>query len=69
MAAFASRLVVDLDDGIHGSVELGRGVEEGELDDEEVLEGLPAELGHKLPRGLGGSACTKPDQNLVRNTK
>ena len=67
MTAFARRLVVDLDDRIHGSVELGRGVEEGELDDEEILEGLPAELGHKLPCSLGRTAYTNSDQVFIRN--
>ena len=50
-------LVVDLDDRVHGCVELLGGLEEGELDDEEVLEGLSAQLGHKLSSSLCRPAC------------
>ena len=45
-------LVVDLDDRVHGGVELLGRLEEGELDDEEVLEGLSAELGNELSSSL-----------------
>ena len=42
-------------------------MEEGEFDNEEVLEGLPAELGHKLPCSLGRTAYTNSDQIYIRN--
>ena len=51
-------LVIHLDDGIHGRVELLGGLEEGELDDEEVLERLAAQLRDQLASGLRGPACT-----------
>ena len=48
-------LVIALDDRVEGSVELGGGLQEGELDDEEVLDDLAAELRDELARGLRGA--------------
>ena len=48
--------VVNLDDGVQGSIQLLVGLEEGELYDEEVLERLPAQLSHKLPCSFSRAA-------------
>ena len=50
-------LVIHLDDGVHGRIELLGRLEEGELDDEEVLERLAAKLRDQLASGLRGPAC------------
>lgn len=56
----ARRLVLSLDDPVRGSVELLVAVEEGETDDEEVLEGLAAGLLDKLAGT--GSRTTSGDE-------
>ena len=47
--------VVNLDDGVQGSIQLLVGLEEGELYDEEVLDNFAPELVDEFSRCLGGS--------------
>ena len=49
------RSIVNLDDGIERCVKLLGWLEEGELNDEEVLEHLATKLGYKLASGLSGA--------------
>ena len=53
--------VVNLDDGVQGSIQLLVGLEEGELYDEEVLERLAAQLCYEFARRLCRSACKAAD--------
>lgn len=48
-------LIIALDDGVQRSVELALGVEESQLDDEEVLEDVAPELLHQLSCSCGGT--------------
>ena len=52
-------LIVALDDGVQRRIELVSGLEEGELDDEEVLEDLAAELRNELSSSLRGATYTR----------
>ena len=54
-------LVVNLDNRVHGRIELISRLEEGELDDEEVLERLAAQLCYEFARRLCRSACKAAD--------
>ena len=54
-------LVVALHDRVQGRVELAGGVEEGQLDDEEVLQDLATELRDEFSSGLGRTTCAKRD--------
>ena len=51
--------IIALDDGVQWGIELVCGLEEYELDDEEILDDLAPELSHQFPRGLRGSPCVK----------
>ena len=51
-------LVIALDDGVQRGIELVGRLEEGELDDEKVLEDLATELRDELSSSLGRTTYT-----------
>ena len=57
VSSYLVGLVVALHDGVQGRVELRGRIEEGELDDEQILDDLATELADELAGCLRGSAC------------
>lgn len=55
-------LIVYFHDGVCGSIELPSGVQECQLDDEEVLQDVPSELCNEFTRSFCGAAYKIEDQ-------
>ena len=57
MCSIVDSLVIGLDDGVGGSVQLLSTLEERQLYDEQVFKRLPATLGDELSGSLCRAAC------------